>query len=641
MSYQLNKKRKFFDVQIQFGCKIISVLILFLSLQNNIALAQSNKSYDTKLRTAETIGTVTKRESSKHNRYTKISYLGIVLKIDTYIRYAVGEKLMIAYDPNNIYNAAPILEKPYFEKKELSDTTEGVLHISNKYSCTIIYKTYPSADSLDITMLNRDRYLSPGMFDTLAIKENCIYKIIYNKKSGKAEVLFHAVVDSTHQKTNKHLFSALQQITNGYPIEAIGDLNECVLSDSKNDYYYYYQRGKMKEDIREYKNAEEDFTRYINIKPNDRRGYLRRATVCIQIGNLEEAQRDVNKLFSINDQDPEANYLQGVIYYHKKEYQKAIDFYSTAIKYAKGLNLEVYYYDRAQARKKLYGSKDKKCKYDYYMAKKIAKKNELWKIHGDQTHQEKLKGYTSNLYVTWTSDNTLSFNSAISSNMQGELNFPYTVNNVANTFDKTFSLNGSKQNTSFTLGLWSLELGGFKRIYGKSEFGFVFNNGEGSIWSIRSVLGYNVKISKKDKVIFRPEMGFSYLGRVTQIGTIKFNGNGSTITIMGHNFVYDPNRSIDQVTTTFRENVLSLSPAVGFWLWPYSSKLVMRIGFGYNFVLVQKYSIFYSSYKDHLRERPDSVNLQFLNTNGSTTNFFSYNGLFVNVGIGIRVSEFF
>ncbi|HSY62039.1 MAG TPA: tetratricopeptide repeat protein, partial [Cytophaga sp.] len=604
MIYLLNNKWKIFDTQIQFGHKIILAVILFFSLQNNNALAQSNDSYNAQLRTAETIGTVTKQEFSKHSRYTKILYLGIVLKVYTHIEYTVGEKLMIAYDPDNIYNAAPILEKPYFEKGELSDTTEGVLHISNTYSCTIIYKTYSSADSFNIIIMHRNRYLSPGMFDTLAIKENCIYKIIYNKKSGKAEVLFHDVVDSTHQKTNKHLFSALQQITNGFPIEALGDLNECVLSDSKNADYYYYQRGKMKEGMREYKNAEEDFTRYIDIKPNDRRGYLRRATVYIQIGNIEAAQRDVNKLFSINDQDPEANYLQGVIYYHKKEYQQAIDFYSTAIKYSKGVNLEVYYYDRAQARKKLYGKKDKKCKYDYYMAKKIAKKNDLWKIHGNQTHQEKLKGYSNNFYVAWVSDNTLSFNSAISSNMQGELKFPYTVNNVANTFDKTFSLNGSKQNTSFTLGLWGVELGGFKRMYGRSEFGFVLNDGNSSIWSIRSVLGYNVKISKKNIVIFRPEMGFTYLGRVTEIGTIGFN-RGTQINIMGKNFIYKRNSktNADNVDVTLRENVLSLSPAIGFWLWPFSSKLVMRIGFGYNFVLVQKYSVLYSSYKDHLRER--------------------------------------
>jgi tetratricopeptide (TPR) repeat protein len=622
---------------IQFAFKFGFLTIIFFCLYS-VASAQNARNAN--LRTAQAVGTITDLYYSKNNEYTKISFLGRTLRLDyelnTYA-YHIGDKLMIAYDPHDYYNAAPIVERPYFEKGELADTTEGVLYFSNEYVCTITYKTYGSSDSLDVIIKNRDRYLSPRMFDTLAIKPNCIYKIIYNKKSEKVEVLFNDVIDSTHKKLNKHLFSALQRITKGNPIDAIGDLDECILLDPKNDYYYYFQRGKAQENLREYKNAIEDFTKYIDFKPNDKRGYVRRATVYIQKGDLEAAQKDIAKLFSLNGQDAEAYYLQGVIHYHKKEYQTAISYYTSAISYSNGLNKKVYYYDRAEAREKLHGRKNRECRNDYKMARMEAIRNDERKLHGENTHQEKLHRDKHNLYTSITSDNTLAFNSALNSNMQAELTLPYTANNTPAVFDKTISLNGSKHATSFSMGLLSLEFGGFKRMYVRAETAITLNNGHGTPWSFRTAIGYNIKFTKKDVAIIRPEMGFTYFGRAVQMDNINFNG-ATQINIMGTNFNYytDKNQHKDQITTTFHENVLSLSPSLGLWLWPYSSKLVVRVGMGYNVVFSQKYSILFNSNKGHLREPLDNLNMQFSNTNGSSTNFFSYNGLFINVGVGVR-----
>jgi len=619
-----------------FSGRLFFLTIIFFCIQFTTSAQNARNA---KLRTAEAVATVTYCHCDKYSCYTRYSYLGITIRIDRVIYpYGVGDRFIVAYDPKNIYNVQPIPERPYFEKGELPDTTEGILRISQDNSlCTIVYKSYNSSDSLDITIINNDRNLSQRMIDTLAIKEDCIYKIIYNKKSGKSEVLFKDVIDSTHKKINKHLFSALQRITDGNPIDAIGDLNECILLDPKNDYYYYFQRGKAQENLREYKNAAEDFTRYIDFKPNDKRGYVRRATMYIKMGNLEAAQNDVTKLFFLNSQDPEAHYLQGVIHYHKKEYQTAINYYSNAISYSKGLNKEIYYYDRAEAREKLHGRKNRECRNDYRMAKMQAIKNNELKLHGNHTHEEKLHQKRHNLYLTLTSDNSLAFNSAVGSNMQAELILPYTANNTAMTFDKTVSLNGSKHATSFSLGLFSLELGGFKRMYIRAESAVALNNGKGTPWSFRTVLGYNIKFTKNDVAIFRPEMGFTYVGRSVQMDDISFNG-ATQINIMGTNFNYytDKNQHQDQVSAAFHENVLSLSPALGLWLWPYSSKLVMRVSMGYNVVLSQKYSVYFSSNKYHLRESMDNLNFQFSNTNGRNTNFFSYNGLFINVGVGIR-----
>jgi tetratricopeptide (TPR) repeat protein len=621
-----------------FGLQIKSIAksAIFIFLLFNVCdevVAQTKKKDAQQYRTAQTVGTVTYKYTSKNYCCTKISYLGRTLTLK-WIAYGVGDHLIVAYDPKHINNAAPILERPYFKKGELPDTTEGVLHISDTHSCQIFYKTYDISDSMDIVLDNAHRYLSEGMFDTLTIKENYIYKIAYNRKSGNAEVLFNEIIDSTHQQRNKHLFGALEQVTYGSPIAAIGDLDECIRLDPQNDYYYYYQRGKTKESIREYKHAAEDFTKYIEAKPMDKRGYVWRATIYIHMGNFDEAEKDVTKLFSLNNNDAEAYYLQGAIYYHKKEYQKAIDFYSNAIKHANGLNLEVYYYDRAQAEEKLYGKKDKNYKHDYNLAKREAIKNGVSKMRGHHTHEEGLHHNIHGVYVTLTSDNTLGFNSAKS--MQAELIVPYMQNTTPETYDKTFSLNHSNHNTSFSLGLLSLELGGYKRMYARVEASIVLNNGNGPPSSFRSVLGYNIKFTKKDVFILRPEMGFTYFNRTITMDAINFNG-ATQLTIMGKQFNYytDKDHHTDNVGVSFRENVLSLSPSLGLWLWPYSSKLVVRVGMGYNFVFSQKSSIYFQSNKSNMRESLSNLNMQVTNTNGNN-NLFSYNGFFINVGVGIR-----
>ncbi|HSY61676.1 MAG TPA: hypothetical protein VK796_07355, partial [Cytophaga sp.] len=281
--------------------------------------------------------------------------------------------------------------------------------------------------------------------------------------------------------------------------------------------------------------------------------------------------------------------------------------------------------------------KNKESNDDYKKAKAEAIKNNVLKMHGHKTHEENLHLNRHNCYLTLTANNAFAFNSAISSNMQGELIIPYTRDNAPATFDKTFSLNHSEHNTSISLGLLSFEFGSFKRMYGKMELGLVLNNGNGPPSSMRWALGYNIKFTKKDVMILRPEIGFTYFNRTINIDKIDFNG-ATQIAVMGEQFKYytDKDEHTDKVKISFRENVFSISPSIGLWLWPYSSKFVMRVGLGYNYVLSQKYNIDFRSNRGSLKESINNLNMQFSNTNGSSTNFFSYNGLFVNVGIGIR-----
>jgi tetratricopeptide (TPR) repeat protein len=645
---QFIRKYQIFITKVRLWIILQSFLVFlfYVCCLTNIAAQSYSQNYDPNTRTAKAIGTIEVIYSSKNSNYTKISYYvdNAYRMIKLYyciskLVYKVGDKLIIKYDPNNRFNEDVMLEQPYFEKGELPDTTEGVLHSISPNYCTISYKTFDSSDSLDVRMKSRDRYLSLEMFDTLSIRYNTVYKIIYNKHNeydDKVEVLFNEIIDSTHQKLNKHLYSALERISNGNPIDALGDLNDCIAIDLHNA-YYYFQKAKVQENIREYINAEEDFSKYIQMKPSDKRGYVRRATLYIQTGNFEAAQKDVTTLFSMNNQDDEAYYLQGVIYYHKRDYRRAIDSYTSAINYSKRINNEVYYYDRAEAREKLYGNKNRESKNDFKMAKEEAQKNHYKMLHGHKAHPKELHYNEHSLYFTATSDNSYATTTALHSNMGGELIFPYTINTNNAIFDKTFSLNTLNHSHSFSLGIVSLEVGGFKRFYGRLETSVVINDGKGTPGNIRSVLGYNIKFTKNDFAILRPEVGFSYLNRINTIGTIDFNG-ATQINIMGQDFPYytTKNSTTDRVNVSFRENVFCFSPAIGIWLLPYSSKFVMRFSAGYNWTLSQNYSIYFKSNKEQLREQLDLLNLKFSNTGGNNSNFFNYQGPFVNVGLGVR-----
>lgn len=265
--------------------------------------------------------------------------------------------------------------------------------------------------------------------------------------------------------------------------------------------------------------------------------------------------------------------------------------------------------------------------------------NDTKSVQSYQTHKQHSFQKEHRVYSTLSSDNTITFasNAALNANMQAQLIVPYTMNKNPAVLDKTFFLNYSKHTPTFSLGVFSLEVGKLERMYGRAELGLVLNNGKGLAWNMRAVVGYNVQVSNKNFIILRPEIGLTYLNRQTFIENIDLASN-SRATIMGHNFSYRA-RSFpysDHIAVTLRENVFSLSPSLGIWLLPYCSNVVMRLGIGYNYVFSQKYSIFFSSNRSHLREHTDNVDLRFSNTNGKTSNFFSYDGLFISLSIGYR-----
>jgi len=613
------------------------------------------------IQTAEAIGTITKMYSGlsggssrsyNHNyspEYMQINYAingteysGKVYDIYPYDEFREGQKLMVRYDLATPNNFTILLYKPYFFPSELPDTTEGMIAtLNDTTSCQIYYKTYDPNDSFDVTIQIRNRYLSNGMFDTLLIKENFVYKVVYNKNNlsvYNSEILFKDLITNSGTALNNQTYMALYHMTTKSPLEAIVNLNNCMRLDPANP-FYIFQRAKCYADMFENEKALADYNTYIQMSPKETRGYIRRAIINIRLKQYDNAINDLNNVLTHNQNHDEANYLMGVILYDKGEYSKAIEYYNKAIAHSNRNDKSYYYYDLALAEQKVSGQETKSIA-DFSEAEQESIKNNYKRIYGDQPHPDKLHAQTHSLYVTLTLDNSLVPYTAINGDMKATLSFPYTIQQQsgpvqANTYNHSMNMNHGKNTAGINIGMLGFEVGAYKRIYGRAEAGFIILDGNGRPMSIRTVIGYNVKFSSKDKFIFRPEIGFTYINRQMQFHTINYINGSSTVTIQGQNFT--PSTRYTTLNISLRENVFNFSPSIGIWFRPYQSRLVLRANIGYTCTISQQYSVYFQAGNKSYRENPDQTTISFTNTNGQSTNFFKYSGLFAGISVGIRI----
>jgi tetratricopeptide (TPR) repeat protein len=59
--------------------------------------------------------------------------------------------------------------------------------------------------------------------------------------------------------------------------------------------------------------------------------YLKRSEINLYTGNINESKKDANKILKLNSSSYQAYYLLGLIQYHLKDYQGAIQYFSTSI----------------------------------------------------------------------------------------------------------------------------------------------------------------------------------------------------------------------------------------------------------------------------------------------------------------------
>lgn len=77
--------------------------------------------------------------------------------------------------------------------------------------------------------------------------------------------------------------------------------------------------------------AEKDFSKAIEYRKNNFADYFKRALVHIRLNKYDEAQQDVDAIKKSFPQNAGANYAQGLIYYHNKNFQEAIISFETAL----------------------------------------------------------------------------------------------------------------------------------------------------------------------------------------------------------------------------------------------------------------------------------------------------------------------
>jgi len=110
-----------------------------------------------------------------------------------------------------------------------------------------------------------------------------------------------------------------------------------------NDARFYYNRGYCYLSTSLYK-AKEDFSNCIRIDPKYHNGYYGLAMVYEKEGQLDLAEKNYNKAIEmVSDNERKSTFLSGLasLYYHKKDFKKAIETIKKAIE----LNDDAVFYE--------------------------------------------------------------------------------------------------------------------------------------------------------------------------------------------------------------------------------------------------------------------------------------------------------
>ena len=113
----------------------------------------------------------------------------------------------------------------------------------------------------------------------------------------------------------------------------------------------YYDRGTLRAQNKEYREAIEDYTQALAINPKFVDAYLKRCEMRYKMGDHQGVLDDCYEVFNINPQIAKAHYYQGRARYSLGYVQPAIDSYSFAI--AQDKNYPQAYYYRGLAYKDL------------------------------------------------------------------------------------------------------------------------------------------------------------------------------------------------------------------------------------------------------------------------------------------------
>jgi protein O-mannosyl-transferase len=127
---------------------------------------------------------------------------------------------------------------------------------------------------------------------------------------------------------------------------ALDDCEKAISLDPENA-EYFINRGACKFRLRRPADAIVDFSEGIRLDPGFANGYLNRAMVRKQTGEIRGAFEDLLKYNEINPYNPNAALETGRMCYRLSEWDKTINWYSRAI--GMRSNVGLFYYERALA----------------------------------------------------------------------------------------------------------------------------------------------------------------------------------------------------------------------------------------------------------------------------------------------------
>lgn len=118
--------------------------------------------------------------------------------------------------------------------------------------------------------------------------------------------------------------------------EALDYLNKAI-SLRKEFAQAYYNRGDLYSKTGQYELAYQDYSSYLNLRPDDGKAYISRGIASFRLKKTEAALKDLNEAVRIFPS--ESSYLnRGVIYLNTKQYQQAIEDFTTTLKYRPQFN---------------------------------------------------------------------------------------------------------------------------------------------------------------------------------------------------------------------------------------------------------------------------------------------------------------
>lgn len=125
-------------------------------------------------------------------------------------------------------------------------------------------------------------------------------------------------------------------------MKAIEDFSRAIELDP-NDYIAYHDRGIAYSKLNQHERAIADLSRTIELNPNNYRGYFNRGSIYYFLNQYERAMDDFNKAIELNPYLADAYSNRGIIYHILKQDDRALKDLNKAIKL--DLNDAVKYYN--------------------------------------------------------------------------------------------------------------------------------------------------------------------------------------------------------------------------------------------------------------------------------------------------------